>query len=72
MLKGYKIIDVDGHVQEPLDLWDRYLDPPYRDHKIAFKNGRRFYKGEESSFKLAESVRNIFAQKTREIGRAHV
>jgi len=26
---GYTIIDADGHVQEPADLWDRWLDPAF-------------------------------------------
>src|SRR2546426_77674 len=27
MLKGYAIIDADGHVMEPADLWERRLPP---------------------------------------------
>lgn len=30
--RTYDIIDADGHVLEPLDLWDEYMDPAYRDH----------------------------------------
>ncbi len=66
MLKGYKIIDVDGHVQEPADLWERYLEPAYRPMAPKVVNGKRFYKGVESSFKLADSVREIFQRKTLE------
>src|SRR5262245_52189362 len=25
------VIDADGHINEPGDLWDRFLDRPYRD-----------------------------------------
>jgi hypothetical protein len=28
--RAYDIIDADGHVLEPLDLWTEYMDPAYR------------------------------------------
>ncbi|HXO01697.1 MAG TPA: hypothetical protein VN900_06535, partial [Stellaceae bacterium] len=31
MARHYKIVDADGHILEPLDLWDRYMDPAFRD-----------------------------------------
>src|SRR5688500_11780024 len=31
MSRTYKIIDADGHILEPLDIWDRYMDPAYRE-----------------------------------------
>ncbi len=31
MTRAYNIVDADGHVLEPLDLWDRYIDPKFRD-----------------------------------------
>jgi hypothetical protein len=30
--------DADGHVLEPPDLWERYLEPKYRDRAICIKN----------------------------------
>jgi predicted TIM-barrel fold metal-dependent hydrolase len=30
MARSYRVIDADGHVLEPIDLWDRYMDPKYR------------------------------------------
>src|SRR5262249_21138506 len=30
MGRTYHVIDADGHVLEPLDLWDTYMDPTYR------------------------------------------
>ena len=27
-------IDADGHILEPPDLWERYIDPPFRDRAI--------------------------------------
>src|SRR2546422_6340105 len=31
MARNYNVIDADGHILEPLDLWDKYIDPAYRD-----------------------------------------
>ena len=31
MSRTYDIIDADGHVLEPLDLWEKYMDPAYRE-----------------------------------------
>jgi predicted TIM-barrel fold metal-dependent hydrolase len=31
MARQYNVIDADGHILEPLDLWDKYMDPRYRD-----------------------------------------
>src|SRR5215813_11074743 len=31
MARSYRVIDADGHVLEAVDLWDRYMDPAYRD-----------------------------------------
>ena len=28
---GIKVIDADGHVMEPNELYDQYLDPKFRD-----------------------------------------
>ena len=30
MARTYKVIDADGHILEPIDLWDRYMDPANR------------------------------------------
>ncbi len=30
MYKDYRVIDSDGHVMEPPDLWERYIDPEFR------------------------------------------
>ena len=50
MFKGYKMIDSDGHVMEPVDLWDRYLDPEFEHYPInhlVFSQSRvvRCYRG---------------------------
>ena len=35
MGRTYNVIDADGHVLEPPDMWERYLDPAYRDRAPA-------------------------------------
>jgi len=32
-------IDADGHVLEPPDLWEKYLEPQYRDRAIRIRTG---------------------------------
>src|SRR5689334_4768377 len=27
MTRAYNVVDADGHILEPLDLWDKYIDP---------------------------------------------
>ena len=31
MARTYNIIDADGHVLEPEDIWDKYIDPAFRE-----------------------------------------
>jgi predicted TIM-barrel fold metal-dependent hydrolase len=31
MGRTYNVIDADGHVLEPVDIWDNYMEPAYRD-----------------------------------------
>ena len=31
MTRKYEVIDADGHILEPLSLWDQYMDPAYRE-----------------------------------------
>ena len=33
------VIDCDGHILEPPDLWDKYLEPRYRDRPIRIRVG---------------------------------
>ena len=35
------VIDADGHILEPSDLWERYLEPQYRDRAIRIKTDER-------------------------------
>src|SRR5258706_2983712 len=36
MARAYNVIDADGHILEPLDLWDRYIDPAFRERRPRF------------------------------------
>ncbi len=31
MSRAYNVIDADGHILEPLDLWAKYMDSKFRD-----------------------------------------
>src|SRR5499426_2240388 len=33
------VIDCDGHILEPPDLWERYLEPKYRDRALRIRVG---------------------------------
>jgi uncharacterized protein len=43
MSRAYNVVDADGHILEPLDLWDRYIDPEFRERRPRFvidENGK--------------------------------
>src|SRR5258705_11044539 len=43
MSRAYKVVDADGHILEPLDLWDKYIDPAFRERRPRFvidENGK--------------------------------
>ncbi len=43
MALAYNVVDADGHILEPLDLWDKYIDPEYRERRPRFvidENGK--------------------------------
>src|SRR6266849_119400 len=43
MTRAYDVVDADGHILEPLDLWDRYIDPAFRERRPRFlidENGK--------------------------------
>src|SRR5437879_13840134 len=43
MTRASDVIDADGHILEPLDLWDRYIDPEFRERRPRFvidENGK--------------------------------
>jgi uncharacterized protein len=34
MARAYNVVDADGHILDPLDLWERYMDPAFRDRVL--------------------------------------
>src|SRR6266851_894482 len=36
MTRAYNVVDADGHILEPLDLWDKYMDPEFRERRPRF------------------------------------
>jgi predicted TIM-barrel fold metal-dependent hydrolase len=48
-------IDADGHILEPPDLWDRYIDPKYRDRALHIRTddqGREYVEIDNRPSKL--------------------
>src|ERR1700756_4630882 len=44
MARAYNVIDSDGHILEPLTLWDDYIEPAFRERApkvIVDTDGRR-------------------------------
>ena len=41
MKDGMRFVDCDMHIMEPQDLFDRYLDPKYRDPRLFYGRRRR-------------------------------
>ena len=39
MRRAYNIVDADGHILEPLDLWSNYIDPAFRDRAPRIAKG---------------------------------
>jgi predicted TIM-barrel fold metal-dependent hydrolase len=43
MTRAYNVVDADGHILEPLDLWAKYIDPKFRDRApriVMGENGK--------------------------------
>src|SRR5438034_10667689 len=36
MTRAYNVVDADGHILEPVDLWDTYIDPEFRERRPRF------------------------------------
>jgi len=41
MTRAYNVVDADGHILEPLDLWEKYMDPKFRDRAPVAALARR-------------------------------
>ena len=62
MRNQYNVIDADGHILEPLDLWDKYIDPKFRDR------APRLVKGENGKERLVMDE-TVVGDGNRGIGR---
>ncbi|GIW41792.1 MAG: amidohydrolase [Candidatus Binatia bacterium] len=51
-------VDADGHVLEPPDLWDRYLEPRYRDRALHIRKDERGLEYLEIDGRPSKLVRN--------------
>ncbi len=45
MRRGFKVLDCDAHMQEPPDIWVRYVEPAYRERapKVTGHEGRTLF-----------------------------
>ena len=59
------VIDCDSHVMEPADLWQRYLEPEYRDRAIRIEE-------EDGVEKLVIGERVVLQRVLAALGGAHV
>jgi predicted TIM-barrel fold metal-dependent hydrolase len=51
------VVDADGHILEPPDLWTKYIDPPYRDRAIRIDHDDKGWEVLMFDNKPAEVVR---------------
>ena len=62
MWKGYKVIDSDAHHHEPRDMWDRFLEPAFKDRVpkvIGMKRNFYVYARDEKISSELDSGENI-------------
>lgn len=70
------LIDADGHILEPPDLWERYLEPKYRDRAVRIRVGDDGFEFLEIDGKRAQLTSSALLaslggmKKLREMGRA--
>ena len=60
MTRTYNVVDADGHILEPLDLWTNYIDPGFSDRAprlVKRENGQEQLVIDEQ--KLGDSQRSI-------------
>jgi uncharacterized protein len=59
--RAYSVIDADGHILEPLDLWQKYMDPKFRDRApkvVKGENGKDQLVIEDTRSASAASARS--------------
>ena len=64
MKDGYRVIDADGHTMEPPDLYDRYIDPAYRERLEGHPHGPNLPPGVLEALRFQERLDDKFAEFT--------
>ncbi len=55
------VVDADSHILEPPDLWERYLEPKYRDRAMRIKTDQRGWEYLEIDGNVSRLVRGSVA-----------
>ena len=73
MRDGFKVIDADAHFYEPVDIWDKYLEPPYNERmpKIARVHGKAIFEYEGSKMHTSMHSKTLFSQMEAKFGHAY-
>lgn len=61
MLKGYRIVDADSHVWEPMDMWGKYLEPAFRGLALS---PELTIAGEKICLKLSDRLGSEWSRET--------
>ena len=59
MARQYNVVDADGHILEPLNLWLDYIEPTYRDRAprlVTNNHGRRECIGPFAPLRVADGA----------------
>ena len=61
MRHGYKVFDADGHVVEPRNLWERFLDKKFQ-HRVGWKEvpGREAFRPATVDGRYTQSLVTIY------------
>ena len=51
------VVDSDGHILEPPDLWEKYLEPKYRDRAIRLRHDSRGWEYFEIAGQMSRTLR---------------
>ena len=67
MWKGFKVIDADAHMHEPQYLWERYVEPKYRDQvpKVAFMDGNFMVYEPDGKFVTKGDIQSAHVESAR-------
>jgi predicted TIM-barrel fold metal-dependent hydrolase len=52
------VVDSDGHILEPADMWEKYLEPKYRERAIRVREDKRGFEYVEIDGRMSRVLRN--------------